>query len=344
MTASFKDVALDTVLDMVSPPSFRRLGLDARLNGPVEAVWTHGDGNTVSVDAQLAMSPSKQTPAGEVPANGAIDATYAQHNGSVALRKLELHLPESDLEAHGVLGAYPIASPSALAVDFHSHNLAEFDTAMRSLGFKRNGRTGAAALPVSLAGQADFHGSWTGSLSRPHIAGTFEATQLAFEWPAAAGNSGPPQIVRFDSVSASGTVSPSQIAIQHAQLQRGAMRITLGGTLDASPGREPVFDANAVLHAHIDATNLEVADVQPIVTAAGGPNLPLTGAFNARVTADGPLHSPTASGSVQMEQGALYGEPVHRSSRSGRARRPGAQADFSHTQHGRRQHLRIGKL
>ncbi|MGB8847573.1 MAG: hypothetical protein WCC73_17965, partial [Terracidiphilus sp.] len=314
VTADFKDVALDTVLDMVSPARYRRLGFDARLNGPVEAAWTHGDGRTVSVDTQLAMSPSKQTPTGEVPATGAIDATYAHHNGSVALRKLELHLPQSDLEAHGLLGAYPVTSPSSLAVDFHSHNLAEFDTALRSLDFKRNGKTGTAALPVSLAGQADYHGSWTGSLARPHIAGTLEATQLAFEWPVAAGSSGPPQILRFDSVSALGAVSPSQIAIQHAQLQRGAMRITLGGTLDASPGaspgRQPVFDPNAVLHAYIEATNLNVADLQPIVTAAGGPNLPLAGVFNAHIQADGPLHAPTGSGSVQMEQGAVYGEPV----------------------------------
>jgi translocation and assembly module TamB len=318
VTANFKDVALDTVLDMVSPAPYRRLGLDARLNGPAVAVWTHGDGNTVSVDAQFGLSPSKQTPAGEVPATGAIDATYAQHNGSVQLRKLELHLPQSDLEAHGLLGAYPITSPSALNVDFHSHQLGEFDAALRSLGYKRNGKTGTAALPVSLAGQAGFLGSWTGSLVRPHLAGTLEATQLAFEMPAAVGSSGPPQFVRFDSVSAAGTASPSEIAIQHAQLLRGNSRIALSGTVDASPGaspgaalgREPVFDANSVLHAHFDAANLEVADVQPFVTAAGGPNLPLTGAFNSHIEANGPLHAPTASGSLQMERGALYGEPV----------------------------------
>jgi translocation and assembly module TamB len=316
VTASFKDVALDTVLDMVSPAPYRRMGLDARLNGPAVAAWTHGDGNTVSVDAQFGLSPSKQTPAGEVPTSGAIDATYSHHNGSVALRKLEIHLPQSDLEAHGVLGAYPITSPSALTVDFYSHQLGEFDTALRSLGLKRNGKTGTAALPVSLAGQADFLGSWTGSLARPHLAGTLEATQLALELPA--GSSGTQQFLRFDSVSASGIVTPLQIAIQHAQLLRGNTRIALSGTIDASlgaspgaaPGREPVFDSNAVLHAHFDAANLELADAQPLITAAGGPNLPLTGAFNARITADGPLHALTASGSAQMERGSLYGEPI----------------------------------
>ena len=310
VTANFKDVALDTVLDMVSPPPYRRLGLDARVNGPVVAVWTHGDGNTVSVDALLGLSPSRQTPAGEVPATGAIAATYAQHNGSVELRKFEIHLPQSDLEAHGVLGAYPTTSPSALNFDFHSHNLAEFDTALRSLGLKRNGKTGTAALPVSLTGQADFLGSWAGSLARPRIAGTVQATQLAFELPVATGSPGPAQVLHFDSVSAAGSYSPSQIAIQHAQLLRGNMRIALSGTLDATPDRAPVLDSNAVLHAHFDAANTEVADVQPLVTAAGGPNLPLTGAFNARIQADGPLHALAASGSVQMERGVLYGEPV----------------------------------
>ena len=49
VTADFKGVALDTVLDMVSPPAYRRLGLDARLNGPAVAAWTHGDGRNVSV-------------------------------------------------------------------------------------------------------------------------------------------------------------------------------------------------------------------------------------------------------------------------------------------------------
>ncbi|MGD0347228.1 MAG: translocation/assembly module TamB domain-containing protein [Terracidiphilus sp.] len=308
--ANFKDVALDTVLDMVSPPSYRRLGMDARLNGSAVALWTRGDGNTVSVEAQLGLSPSKQTPAGEVPTTGAIDATYAQHNGSVQLRKLDLHLPESDLEAHGALGAYPIASSSALTVDFHSHNLGELDAALRSLGLNRNGKTGTAALPVSLAGQADFHGTWTGSLARPRIAGTLQATQLALEMPAAAGNSNPPQFLRFDSISASGLYSPSQIAIQHAQLQRGATRVVLSGTLDAAPGRQPEFDSNAVLHAHFDAANLEVADMQPFLTAAGIPKSPLAGALDARIDADGPLHALSASGSAQMERGVLYGEPV----------------------------------
>ena len=325
VTADFKNVALDTVLDMVSTPPYRRLGVDTRLNGPTVATWTHGDGRTVSVSALFGLTPSQKTPAGESPATGAIDATYTQSNGAVGLRKLEFHLPESDLQAHGMLGAYPAASPSAISIDFHSHDLGEFDAALRSLGFKRNGRTGTAALPVDLAGQADFHGSWTGSLTRPHIAGNFTATQIAIEMPRPPGSSTQPQPARFDSVEALGSYAPSRIVIQHAEFVRAYTRIALNGTLDASTGMAPPaaggsaararrgppprFNANSVVHAHLDAANVAIADLQPFVSAEGGPNLPVTGVFHARIDADGPLHAPSGSGSVEMNRGSIYGEP-----------------------------------
>ena len=334
VTADFKSVALDTVLDMVAPPGFRRFGVDARLNGTAVATWFGGLGSNVSVTAALGMSSSPQTPAGEVPANGVIDATYTQRNGGVDLRKLELHLPASDLEAHGVLGAYPVTSASSLNIDFQTHNLGELDTALRTLGLGRNGRTGTAALPLTLAGQADFHGSWTGSLTMPHLAGSFKATQIAVEMPAASVNSSQLQFMRMDSVEASGSYSPAEIDIQHALLMRGKTRIALSGTMDASPRPGPpamggsksraqsrvrggvgplaAFDANSVVHARLEAANVDIADVEPLLVAAGGPALPLAGAFNARIQADGPLHAPAAAGSVEMNDGILYGEPLSR--------------------------------
>ncbi|MGB0065242.1 MAG: translocation/assembly module TamB domain-containing protein [Terracidiphilus sp.] len=310
VSAQFKDVALDTVLDMVCPPAYRRLGLDARLNGPATAVWTHGDARTVSVDAQLALSPSRQTPAGEAPASGAVDATYVQGNGSVDVRKLEVHLPASDLKAHGALGAYPIAAASSLAIDFHSRNLGELDAALRSLGYRRNGKSGSAALPITLAGSADFHGTWSGSLARPHIQGTIEATQVAVEVPSSSNRAQAAKPFAFDSISAAGSYSPSEIAIQHAQIVRGNARIVLSGTLDAAPGPRPQIDANAMLHARFDATSLDAADVKPFLAEAGVPDLPLAGALNAHIEANGPLHTLSASGSIDMPQGTLDGEPI----------------------------------
>jgi translocation and assembly module TamB len=310
VAASFKGVSLDTVLDIVSSLPYKRLGIDARLNGPTSASWTNGDARTVAVTADFALSPSGQAPAGEAPASGVIDATYTQHNGAVDLRKLQLHMPGSELEAHGALGAYPIASPSALTVDFQSRNLGEFDTVLRSLGLKRNGRSGAAALPVALAGQADFHGSWTGSLVRPHLAGDLKATQLAIEMPAASGKSEQPQFVRLDSLEATGSYSPAQISVQHAQLSRGKSRIEFNGTLDASPGSPSEFDGDSVIHAHAEAVNVDVADVKPFLATDNVQNPPVAGVFDARIQANGPLHSLEGFGSVEMASANLYGEDV----------------------------------
>lgn len=310
VTAEFKDVSLDTVLDMVCPPAYRRLGLDARLNGPAVAIWSHGDGHTVTVDARLALSPSRQTPPGEVPASGTVDATYAHGNGSVDVRKLELHLPGSDLEARGALGAYPIARPSSLAISLHSRDLSEFNTALHTLRDQLSGRSLRAVLPIALAGQGDFHGTWSGSLARPHIAGDIEATQLTLEMAGNPNGTQSSEPLRVDSVEAAGSFSPSQIAIQHAQIVRDHTRVELSGTLDASSRLSPELDANAILHARFDASGLETAELEPFLAQMGGPKLPVSGILNAQIAADGPLHSLSASGSLAMEQGSLYGAPI----------------------------------
>jgi len=314
VTAHFRNVSLDTILDMVCAPPFRRLGLDALLNGPAIANWTHGDANTLAVDATLAMSPSGHGLPGEVPSSGVVDGTYTQRDGAVALRKLELHTPASLLEAHGELGAYPLASPSAFSVEFHSKNLGEFDTVLRDLGLTRNGRTGTAALPVALTGQMDFlHGSWNGSLTNPRLSGNLKATQLAVELPAAAaagGKPGQPQSVRLDAVEATGSFSAARIDVSHGVVRRGKSEIDLSGTLDAMPAgaSTPSFDNNSVLHMRLRAAEVGVNDVQPFLSR----HLPVTGTLNAQIQADGAIRTLGGAGWVELDEGSVYGEPIAR--------------------------------
>ncbi len=318
VSANLKGVALDTILEIVCPPQYRRLGFAANVNGTASATWSNGDVRTLAVSSTLNLNAPQKTPSGEAPTTGVIDATYTQRNGGVDLRDLELHLPASDFVARGSIGAYPLTSASSLAVDFHSHDLSEFDSVLRSLGLSRNGRAGTAALPVALAGQADFHGTWTGSLIKPHIMGAARATQLAVEMPSMDGDSNRPQIIHFDSINAEGSYAPAQISIQHAQLIHGDSKITLSGTLDASPtpltafrrssaaSSFPDFSGDSVLRAQINATHVDIADLQPFVARP----LPVTGQFDTQFSANGPLHAPAASGSLQMDHGVIYGEPV----------------------------------
>jgi len=318
VTAQFEDVSLDTLLDMVGQRPFQRLGLDTRLNGTATANWSKGDTQTVVVSTALRLNPSSQAPPGEVAADGSVDATYTQRDGAVDLRKLELHTPASDMLAHGRLGAYPLNSPTSLAVDFHSRNLDEFDTVLRDLGLNRYGKTGAAALPVTLAGQMDFlHGTWNGSLVDPRIAGNFKATQLAIELlpiqPVVKSKPLQPQLVQprfvqWDLVQATGSYAAERIVLEHGLLRRGKAEIALDGTLDAAPGRVPSFDANSTLYLHLHAAKVGLDELLPLT----GQNLDVSGSLDAQIQLAGPIHSLGGSGWAELDGAKVYGEPVTR--------------------------------
>ncbi|MFP5204334.1 MAG: hypothetical protein ACLGSH_03150, partial [Acidobacteriota bacterium] len=317
VTAQFRNLSLDTLLDMVSQPPFQRLGIGALLNGPAQAIWTQGDDRTLTVSTTLALSPSGPTrPANgssgpaEAPASGILDAAYTQRDGAVDVRKLQLNLPGSSVTASGHLGAYPMTSATALTLDFRSHSLEEFDAVLRSLHLEHDGKAGAAALPVHLGGQADFHGTWTGTLLQPRIAGSLQATQLAIEMPGAGATQ--PSFVSFDSAQVNGSYSPAQIAIGHAALQRNAARLVLSGTLNASPGpgrahpSEAAFGSASRLHAQVQAAQLNLDDLRPFVRAMP----PATGIASAQFTVDGTLGAPDGSGWVELRDGSLWNEPV----------------------------------
>ena len=320
VAAQFKNVALDTILEMLCDPPFQHLGFDARVNGPANALWTNGDDHTLSVGALFRLTPPAQAAPGKVLAGGLIDATYTHRDGAVDLRKLKLDLPSSQLEAHGHLGAHPMTSPSALTVDFHSGNLGEFDTVLRALGLARNGRSGTAALPIALFGQGEYHGAWTGSLVDPHLVGFAKATQLGVEIPAgfsADSSQKPTQFIRLDAAEATGSYSATRIDIAHALLRRGNGVIDVSGSLAASPTAGsivrrstpiPSFDANSVLHLHLRTGQFGMDDLRPVL----GENLPVAGSLGAQIQADGPIHALTGSGWVELDNGHVYGEPITR--------------------------------
>ena len=312
VTATLKNVALDTILDMVSRPPYQRLGLDARLNGPAAASWSSGSPRTTVVSATLALTPSAQPVAGENPTSGTIDATYTQRDGSVDLRKLDLEMPGTRLAAHGHLGAYPVDSPTVIMVNFQSRNLFDFDTVLRALGLHRNGKAGIAALPVALSGEADFQGLWTGSLVNPHLAGNLKATQLAVEMPApraaGQGNPAPPRMFTLDAADVTGSYSSVRIAIQRALLVHGRAKIAASGTLEAEQAGNPGLGADSRLHARLEVGNLSVEEMQPFLAR----RLPVTGLLDAHLALDGPLHAPGGSGWVELGNGSVYGEPLAR--------------------------------
>ncbi|MGH9590418.1 MAG: translocation/assembly module TamB domain-containing protein [Terracidiphilus sp.] len=318
VNAQFKNVSLDAILDVVGKEPYRRLGFDALVSGPATANWSRGDAESTVVSATLALKPSPRPQTGESPVTGNIVATYTQRDGSVNLLSLDLSTPGNHVQAQGRIGAYPVESPTAIAGDFESRNLGEFDTLLRSLGLNRGGKAGLAAIPASLGGQAEFHGNWTGSLADPHLDGELKAARLTLDLPPAAGA---PQdharLVHLDSADVTGSYAASQLIVRHALLVEGSSRVTMSGTLRAAAGErlaageDSTPDAN--LDAHVEATNLTVDELQPFVAK----KLPVSGALDAQLIIDGPLHAPGGSGWIEFQGGTIYGEPFQRARMQG---------------------------
>lgn len=312
VTAEFKDVSLDTVLDIVGQRPFQRLGIGARLNGPATATWTNGDNRTLAVDAKLNLTPSLRLVPGERPAKGLIDGTYTQRDGAVDLRALDVVLPSSHVGARGHLGAYPVKSATAISLDFQSRDLGDFDIVLRDLGVKRNGRVGTAALPVSLGGQAEFHGVWSGSLIDPHLVGNLSASNVTVELPANPNDkANKPQFVHWDTANATGSYSSARIAIDRGELTHGPATIDLGGSLTASlvpakGGPTLTFDANSPLDVRLNASGVSVDELLPFI----GQRLPITGELDARLHVNGPFDMLSGSGSLELDHGTVYNQPI----------------------------------
>jgi translocation and assembly module TamB len=336
VTSTFKGVALDTILEMVCDPPFQHLGLDALVSGPANALWINGDKNTLAVKAMLKLAPSTQAAPGKsgvpgdkaasqggtlVPTSGLIDATYTQRDGSVDMRKLELNLPSSQILARGHLGAYPLISSSAFAVDFHTGNLGEFDTVLRDLGLARNGKTGTAALPVALNGRLDLvNGFWSGSLVDPRISGEMKATQVGVELAAinssASGqNSNLNQFIQLESIEAAGSYSAARIDFSRGLIRKGNAEVNFSGSLNANAlpvahGAAPVpaFDTNSVLELRLLASKVDLDDLSHLT----GQKLPITGMLGAQLQLNGPIHALTGSGWVTGDKINLFGETMDR--------------------------------
>ncbi len=323
-----------TLLEMAAARKYQDLGFDTGLGGDVKVAWT-GTPAALTADVKLALAPPAPPTASQVPITGQLDATYINHGGRLTVRRLNVHTRGSSLDVTGNAGLYPATGPAALKIDLSLTNLAEFNRALIVAGVSSNGKQGVAALPVSLQGQAGFHGALTGSLLAPDVKGHFSARQFSTVLPAAstpqvetvqtthrgrivkvtrpvtkAGTAAPeakPTIIQWDDLEADAEYSSALISLQQATLTRGSTSIHASGQLHAhhlSHGRL-AFDNEANLNATAGIQNAAVPDLLSIA----GQNLPVSGTLNLQAHAGGTLGNLTGGGHLSIDGGKLYGEP-----------------------------------
>jgi translocation and assembly module TamB len=318
--ANIKSVSLDEILTILAAPPYRHLGLDAVISGPATAQWT-SFAQDLAIGGQLGLSPSSTTIPGEAPVQGFVDGTFHADSGSVKVRSMDVNLPHSRVQGEGSLGVFPITRASEMDLVFQSTDLSEFDSVLRTLALKQGNRAGAAALPVALKGEAQFHGQLNSSWLTPRVEGHLTASKIGIEIPTASPTTDPDAPLSFldwDSIDVDGLYTPASIVIHQGVLRRGAASLTVQGHLDADDpdykigDAEPEFDAHSVLSLKANAEQFPLGELLPIA----GISAPIAGKLSASINIQGQLGSDSGgnglsgTGSVDLDKVVLYGESI----------------------------------
>jgi translocation and assembly module TamB len=335
--ARISGISVDSVMSMVAPAHYRDLGFDTIASGPANVNW-RGSPNAFIVDAKLALTPSKVTPARQVPLTGTVDAQYSNVTGMVNIRNFAATTPGMQIQVSGALGVYPITRASQIQVSLTTTNLGEFDRTLRTLGLAEGGKTGVQAIPVRLHGEAQFHGTVTRSILMPDVKGHLNATNfdVVFSPPTIGEHAGKPsspepaaaqivaqpsapavqpaatpaeRTVHWDSIDADAEYAPDKISIQQATLVHGATNIHASGEVDAHQitARRSDFDEQSAIRADIHVQNAAVADL----LLMAGEDIPVTGTLNLQMQAHGELTNLSGGGHLSLQGGDVYGEPYH---------------------------------
>ena len=110
LTATLAKIPLRTVMDVTAPEQFGDLGFDTAASGPVKVEWggpAKNIADTVEVDGNLTFAPTgvkRKGALNDVPVTGQTLAHYSGRNETVLIQRITLQMPQTNLEASGVLG------------------------------------------------------------------------------------------------------------------------------------------------------------------------------------------------------------------------------------------------
>ena len=327
VNARLQGFTLPSILSIVAPPKFQRLGFFTTASGTVKLTWT-GNAADLAADAHIALAAPPTLPNGDAPVNGVIDVTYSGRTNSVLVRQLNAHTPGTQLNVTGGVGL-AAGAHSTLQTQLTVSNLGEYNKALSAFGV-------GGKLPVALHGQASFHGVVTGSLAAPEVTGHLAVNNfdlLLNNTPAAApaavasgvqptGPNGTPQPVpaaatpqpasptafHIDSLTADAAYSPALISVQSAVITRGNTQVHAAGQLHAHRTRRHgyVFDNDAAINATASVNNANIVD---LLALAGQSAVPVSGTLNLNATVAGTLGNLSGGGHLAVNGGQVYGEP-----------------------------------
>jgi len=312
LTATITKIPLRTIMDVTAPEHYGDLGFDTAVSGPVKVEWggpAKSIDETVEVDGDLTFAPTGVKRPGalnDVPVTGKTLAHYTGKNETVRIQTVALQMPETNLEASGILGVNYGDPLTDLRVDLSVRDLGEYNQLLTTLDLEGNGKRGTAAIPVVLHGALQFNGTAKGRIADLDVKGHVQSTNAEF----VLGKTD----VLIDSVVADAEYSPNEgVLVASSTIKRGTAVLNVEGKIVPRKVVTPrgvvtfLWDDGMSLDAEAQVANAEIVDVLQIAGQAG--KVPVTGtmAFNAH--AEGTLRSLNGGGHVSLMNGVAYDEP-----------------------------------
>lgn len=274
-----------------------RLHVAGTVEGAVNLTWK-GTPAATSAELALQVSPPAVDDANTntLPVAGSVRGVYRPAAGTLQLEPSWLAARKTRLEASGSLGA-----PSAeLQVSLATGDLGELLPSLKTLGIE---------LPLELEprGHASFSGIVGGKLSALRASGKVAAFDLGAVLPRSPGTQpaapGSPMILRADAIAFQLDYSPERVEARNGVLHQGKARLGFEVVAALRDGR---FDEAQPMTARLDLHDAALTDLQAIA----GVNYPLTGQVQMSLALAGPWRALAGEGSLRVERGTLFGEPL----------------------------------
>ena len=269
------------------------------MSGDVNLAWTGAPSNMVA-RLMLGVNPPANPAPQQVPLTANLQATYHGQGDYVDVTSLNAATRDMRLNAAGNLGS----QNTQLKVLFNANNLNELQPTLDALN---------ADAPVTFAvhGRAAFNGTIFGKLRQPSVRGHIDVanfdTVATTTPPRLLPSRTPPQKtvhrMHWDTGAADIVYTPVQLTAQNGVFKRGTAQIGFSGSVTLDRGRFDPYTSQVA--ADVRAQNASLADVQSLA----GLDYSATGIVNGNIHATGTMKDLRGSGSMQITQVTIYGEP-----------------------------------
>jgi translocation and assembly module TamB len=281
--ALLRNISLQAAQQAARTAAGNQLSVSGVLNGTADAAWT-GSVSNVRVRSDLTVRAAARNAtnhnATAIPVNGSIHALYDGPKSSLILRQTTLRMPSTTLTAEG-----EVSKRSNLQIHAQSNDLHQLVALMSAF------RT-TTSEPLAVSGTATMTANVTGSMDKPHISSQINAQSLRVqgsEWKTAE------MALQAD---------PSRIVVSKGTILNARKgQASFNGSVELR--NWSYFPSNPI-RANLQVEQMSLTDLQHLANV----HYPVGGDLQATITVEGSQDDPRGTGSVQIANARVYGEPI----------------------------------